>query len=389
MGEESYSFLPKQIMQHIYNGRKKLDGHILYNTRIEKVKEGNYVEIWFMTKGCQWDAKGGCTICNYGKGMGIDISAMIQSVSAALNEVDVEIGELAITPSGSLLDEEEVPKEVCNKIFDLVNETAAHTFLFETRAQTVKPDKIKELTSRIKNKKLVVEMGLETGSFFLQKYCINKGYFLREYENAVQLLKKNNISVYANVVLGTPFLTMGQALRDCQNALNWALTHNTEKVVLFPLHVKPGTMLEWLYQKGYYKPVSLWGLVEVLGSIDENLLSRVEISWYKNYYTDKSKIIASPYTCDCCYDGVIRLLDEFRETSSKETIIKLRDYPCNCKSEWKETGKEKYSVKERIFEIYGEMAVEFMGSEYWHKNRDTFKQELEKDYEGYNMDYGT
>ena len=384
MREDAYSFLPKQMMQHMYCSRKELDRDILYNVRIEKVEKGNYVEIWFMTKGCQWDAKGGCTICNYGKGIEIGESAMVQSVLAALNEVQVEIGELAITPSGSLLDEEEVPKEVCHKIFDLVNETTAHTFLFETRAQTVKQDKITELKSRIRNKKLIVEMGLETSNFFLQKYCINKGYFLKEYEEAVSLLKKNNISTYANVVLGTPFLTWEQAVHDCKNTLNWALKHNSDKVVLFPLHVKPGTMLEWLYQKGYYKPISPWGLVEVLDSIDEALLSRVEISWYKNYYTDKSKMIASPYTCDRCYGEVIRLLDEFRKTSSKEVIKKIKKYPCSCKSEWEHQKKEAASIKDRIFEIYGEMASEFMGKDYWLKNREAFKQELEKDYMEYN-----
>ena len=177
MREDAYSFLPKQMMQHMYCSRKELDRDILYNVRIEKVEKGNYVEIWFMTKGCQWDAKGGCTICNYGKGIEIGESAMVQSVLAALNEVQVEIGELAITPSGSLLDEEEVPKEVCHKIFDLVNETTAHTFLFETRAQTVKQDKITELKSRIRNKKLIWKWDWKPVTFSCRNIVLTKAIF--------------------------------------------------------------------------------------------------------------------------------------------------------------------------------------------------------------------
>ncbi len=384
MKNNSYHFVPKQIMGHIYHNRRKLDEKTLYNVRVEKVEEGNYVEVWFMTKGCQWDAKGGCTICNYGKGMEISSSVMIQSVYDALNEVEAEIGELAVTPSGSLLDEEEVPRKVRRKIFDMVNETTAHTFLFETRAQTVTQEAVEELISRVKNKKLIVEMGLETSNFFLQKYCINKGYFLKEYEKAALLLKKHNISTYANVVLGTPFLTWGQALKDCKNTLHWALEHNTDKVVLFPLHVKPGTMLEWLYKKGCYRPVSLWALVEVLDSLDESLLGRVEISWYKNYYSDKSKIIASPYTCESCYDDVTRLLDEFRATSSRAVIEKLKKYPCGCRAEWEEKRQEVHSVKDNIFDTYKEMAAELLGESFWLENKDTFKQELERDFTEHN-----
>ncbi len=40
MREDAYSFLPKQMMQHMYCSRKELDRDILYNVRIEKVEKG-------------------------------------------------------------------------------------------------------------------------------------------------------------------------------------------------------------------------------------------------------------------------------------------------------------------------------------------------------------
>lgn len=80
MDNQSYSFLPKQVMKCIYEKRKSLDHNILYNARIEKVEHGNYVEIWFMTKGCQWDAKGGCTICNYGKNLLLQMKEQVKEI---------------------------------------------------------------------------------------------------------------------------------------------------------------------------------------------------------------------------------------------------------------------------------------------------------------------
>ena len=77
-------------------------------------------------------------------------------------------------------------------------------------------------------------------------------------------------------------------------------------------------------------------------------------------------------------------MDECRKTSSKEVIKKIKKYPCSCKSEGEHQKKEAASIKDRIFEIYGEMASEFMGKDYWLKNREAFKQELEKDYMEYN-----
>lgn len=383
MEEKAYSFLPKKIMKCIYEKRKSLDPDIKYNTRIEKVENGAYVEIWFLTQGCRWDAEGGCTICNYGKGCKISNSTIIQAIRDAIHEVDTPIGELAITPSGSFLDDEEVPLEVRSQIYQLVNESDAHTFLFETRAQTITEKKIKELTESVKDKKLVVEIGLETSDFFIQKYCINKGYFLKEYEKAVSILKKNNVYTYANVILGTPFLNRQEARKDCKRTIEWALSKGTDKVVLFPLHVKPGTMLEWLYKNSLYEPISLWGLVDVLDSLKEEHLSRIEISWYKNYYTEKSKIIASPDTCHNCYDDIILLLDKFRENPKKSVVEELKEYSCECKKKWGNATVSDVSLVDRIKEQYSIMTKDLLGQDIWDANGQIFCKELEKDFEKY------
>lgn len=383
MEEVAYSFLPKQIMKCIYEKRKSLDPDMKYYARIEKVEDGAYVEVWFLTKGCRWDAEGGCTICNYGKGCETKNEVMIESIQKAIHGVDAKMGELAITPSGSFLDDEEVPPEVRKQIYQIVNQSDAHTFLFETRAQTITEEKIKELTESVKGKKLVVEIGLETADFFIQKYCINKGYFLKEYEKAVAVLKKYHVCTYANVILGTPYLNYEEALKDCKRTIDWAIAHGTDKVVLFPLHVKPGTMIEWLYKNGLYKPIPLWGLVDVLDSLNEEQLSRIEISWYKNYYTDKSKIIASPGTCDNCYDDVILLLDEFRENPKREVIRKINQYSCACREGWNSIEKKSGSLVERLKEQYAMMAKDLLGEDVWNANSEKFCMELEKDYEKY------
>ena len=82
--------------------------------------------------------------------------------------------------------------------------------------------------------------------------------------------------------------------------------------------------------------MSFWSLAEVLGHFSETELSKIQISWYKDYFgEEKSYICGSPGTCLNCEREVLKELDEYRETQNPEIIRKLRKYPCLCHAEWK------------------------------------------------------
>jgi uncharacterized Fe-S cluster-containing MiaB family protein len=68
MNVQANSSFLSEVMIHLRQERPKIKTEPPFYNRVEKSREGNYVEVWFLTSGCQWDSHGGCTMCNYGQG---------------------------------------------------------------------------------------------------------------------------------------------------------------------------------------------------------------------------------------------------------------------------------------------------------------------------------
>ena len=86
-----------------------------------------------------------------------------------------------------------------------------------------------------------------------------------------------------------------------------------------------------------YHCVSLWALTEVLGAFSPEELTKIQISWYKDYFGEKrSFILQSPETCPVCGRQVMELLDQYRDTQDAQIVLKLKTYPCRCREKWRE-----------------------------------------------------
>lgn len=369
--------LLKKIQQEIYKVREPLSEDIKYVVRKEKTVNGIFAEIWFLTKGCQWDSNGGCVMCNYGKGHSISSDEMIIAIDKALEEAGNDIYELAITPSGSFLDESEVPQQVREHIYKRISECNVKRFSFETRVETITNTNIKELKKDLNSIQLAIEFGLETSNDWIRKYCLNKATNVSNYLNAIKILKSFDIETLINISLGLPFLSENESIIDTIESVNWAYEHGADSVIIFPIHVKPGTLVNILYHNKLYHPISLWSLVKVLNSIPSQHLHKTQISWYKNYYTDNSKIISSPSTCEFCYPDIISLFDEYRATCSKSVVRKLTEYNCNCKSQWKENLLgEPLPLKKRVLNAYEKLAIDFFTEKWWNTNKNRILTEI-------------
>ena len=56
-------------------------------------------------------------------------------------------------------------------------------------------------------------------------------------------------------MLGAPFLSRAEQLEDAELSLRWALEH-AAYAALFPLTVKPHTLLNFAFRHGMYSPVT-------------------------------------------------------------------------------------------------------------------------------------
>ncbi len=358
--DDTNPFLSR-LMAKIREPRPPLPPDQPFFNRIERVPAGLYGEVWFRTGGCRWDRQGGCTMCNYGRSEPPQPDAMVESVRQALLALEHPVDELMVSPSGSLLDPAEVPEEARRRIYALMAAHPASVLLLETRSEWVTPETADELRAiRPPGRGVTVEMGLESVDRWVRRFCINKGGSPADFARAAGLLRERGLGVYANVCLGTAFLSPAEAIDDAVATVRWALDNGADRAVVFPLHIKPYTLLDVLSRDGGYAAPSLWSLVEVLRRLGPTLAGRVEIAWYRSYYDREGKITRSPDTCPHCRDAVVGLLDDYRARQDHGTVDTLSAYPCTCRDAWAASLAATHGARaDRVATAYRSLANAF------------------------------
>lgn len=347
---------------------------LTYAIRQERVNGRMFASLWFRTRGCRRGQHGGCTVCNYGHARPPSATEMVNSVREGLLGLNQdETAALLVSPSGSMFDEWEVPNGARKGILSLIRETPCRSFTCETRADTVTDDRVREYASFLGNKAASVEIGLESASAWVLKYCLNKSLKPGSYLKAIRLLRKHGIRSIANIMLGSPFLSPRESIDDAVFSVVWALSNGTDECVLFPVHVKRWTLAEWLWRRGLYSPPSLWSLVEVLWRLGPQRTRRVTISWYRPYRqrTARSELdlardlalVLSPNTCDNCVAEVINMLDAFRCGGGFAVVERLRALDCSCKARWQASLESRplAGLEERVRLAYDVIGREILG----------------------------
>lgn len=329
----------KYVMNAIYQDRHALPNEPLTVVRHETADGRAMCEVWFMTEGCAYDRKGGCTMCNYGKGHKVDDEIILDRLKQSFRELPDADYNLVLNPSGSFLDEREVCSGLRYGIYELLDHISFESLTVESRADVLTEPLLKELRERYPNKKVSVEIGVETLDAGLLRDSVNKGVSISEIEAAVEKVHSAGLRCVANIGLGLPFVSERTNMDITYRSVLDAVEMGFDAVILFPYHIKPGTLLEVLYSNGRYQCVSLWALIEVLAMLPSECLQNVNISWYRNYYTDKAKIISSPGACSECQDTVLTLLDKYKSVPCEDSLIALKRVMCRCRGSWQDALK--------------------------------------------------
>lgn len=328
----------RQIMKSVFNSRRNFPVEYHSSLRKEVVNDKLSCQLWFISPGCSHDKHGGCTMCNYGYGKGFYIKQrkILDSIKENLKKLDSQVvQELVIGPTGSFLDDKEVPTTLRREIYTLLSGVTFENLCFETRCDTITCEKLRGLREYVKTQVITIEVGLECTNDWILRNCVNKAQSLDEVRTAVNMIHDMGMRASANISLGIPFVSekMGieLAVKSIEDAIGWGF----DEVVIFPYHVKPGTLLEVLDKNQLYKTISLWSLIETLYRTPEPLLGKLSIAWYKNYYGEGSPlIIKSPTTCPTCETEVMELLGDFKNKPTRQLVEKLYGVVCDCKSAW-------------------------------------------------------
>lgn len=359
------------LKKYFLSSPNTMSSNFLTRTALDR---GNQVtDMWFKSRGCRYSLQGGCSMCNYGFDTNVNEKGMVEAVREGLDSLDWNLEfHLLVSPSGSMLDDWEVPPIVRSEIFQSVSKHPTLSFACETRAQYVNHEKVREIVDTIPDRPIRIAMGLESSSQWVLKHSINKSLSLETFENAVQIIKQNGALASTNIALGAPFLSEIQMIADTLNSIQWAYQHGIDECYVFPIGVKPGTLVEWLWQNNLYSPPSLWSMIYVLKNIPLDYLDSTTLAWHKSYY-NKLRIEAVlpsvlPTTCPKCQDDVIDLLDQYIAFRDYALLDKLEKWQCSCKDIWQlrleQTDASPISEANTAYELIGK---NILGEEWWQQ----------------------
>jgi len=246
-------------------------------TYFEQVTD-TYAEVWFPTGGCIWDQMGHCTTCNYGAPMPVEPDRMVRAVEVALSNLAPTTETLWISAFDTL-QQKEVPAEARRRIFGLLSEVPAGTIITETHPASVRADTVAECVRLLDGRQLGVQLGVETMDEFLRYACVNKPFSNRQLSTAVRTLHDNGAEAWANLILGVPFLTTPEAVRNTTASVRAAAAFDFDNIVLFPNHVKEHTIAFLLAEAERYSPPDLWSMRDVLAGVPDDVLDKVHLAW--------------------------------------------------------------------------------------------------------------
>lgn len=312
----------RRVNQHIKKRRPYLNP--LHPCQV--FKEGDLLEIGFLSKRCEHDAMGTCIMCDYGcaKGTYSD-EEYLNEMTRILTKYSKGITILLLCSNGSILN----PKQISEKLFQKILLQAAQTDIpqieIECHYKDVTVEKLELIKEFFPHKQVTIEMGLETINPVYQELFFGKDIDLNTYEDTLLLIRNYGFQIHLNIILGLPFLSLMEQLKDARQTLDWVFAHQCSPVI-FPVNIKPFTLLMHMYQSGYYKPISHWLMLSLLDSIEEEKLNQIVVAWYGNReedYEDTNSHSIFPTACLKCEKAIKDFYDKFVSCDDSHVRKKL------------------------------------------------------------------
>ena len=329
----------RKVNQHIKMGRPYLNP--LHPCQI--FQEGDILEIGFLSKRCVYDAKGTCIMCDYGcaKGTYSD-EEYINEMTQILTQYSEGITVLLLCANGSILNPNQFSDELIEKILLQAAQIEIPQIEIECHYKDVTVKKLEMIKKCLPNKQVTIEMGLETINPVYQELFFGKEIDMNEYEDILLLIRNYGFQIDLNIILGLPFLSPIDQLQDTRQTLDWVFAHQCSPII-FPVNIKPFTLLMHMYQSGNYKPISHWLMLSLLDSIEEEKLNQVVVAWYGNreevYEAADSRTIF-PTVCSNCAEAMKDFYDKFASYHNsnvrKKLLQDMLSTPiCSCREQLK------------------------------------------------------
>ena len=299
---------------------------IISKDKLYSTFENNGVfQMCFRSRGCSNYLAGSCIMCDYGLGTNITKEELEFAFDEAISESKQDIKILLLNTYGSILDTNEISDECFCALLDKLKKSNIKRIIFETHYNTISGEKLKLIMEELKDKIICFELGFETSNEKIRENNLLKKIDNEKFEETIKLIHSFGMGVIVNLLVGIPFLTTKEQLEDVLNSIEWCISNDVDEIDLFPINVKPYTLLKELYDSKEYEVISHWLLIEVLNRIPLKDLSKIYLAWYGNReleYSDGKHSIF-PESCKLCYDNLMEFYSQFLSNDDAEYRKKL------------------------------------------------------------------
>lgn len=305
----------------IQNHMKEKSKQGYTNKKYDTFFDGKVLQICFYSIGCRFSKNGNCIMCDYGKPRKEnltpnEIKEIIQEIFSNLKE---QPKVLLLNSLGSILDELEIPKASIITLLDEIAKIDINVIIFETHYTSINKDILELIKKKLPNKQLIIELGFESSNQEYRKKYLNKIIDNDKFIEKVNLIKSFEFDVETNIIFGMPFLSSEDQIKDTIQSILWCFQNNIDKVNLFPMNIKPYTLLYKLYETGKYSPVRHKDLIKVLKRIPKEYINKIYLCWYGNrqlYYDSKLTIL--PICNQKDYDKLMKFYKDFNLHEDEE-----------------------------------------------------------------------
>lgn len=278
------------------------------------------------TRGCYWADLKGCSMCGYAKdtlGRSATPEELTRQLAAALQRYHGE-PYVKIYTSGSFLDDREVDADSRVRILEAFA-GRARRFLFETLPEFATPEALEPLRRAFPGE-IEVALGLESTQPEVLLRYVNKNSPPSDYFAAADRVHALGLRAKGYLLLKPPYLTEREATEDVVTSIRIAAPR-FDALSVNPVHIQNGTVVEWLFRRGRYRPPWLWSLAEVMRrGAKERGTARLMT------FPTAGGLNRGPHNCGAC-DG--RLLAALEEASLSQQFGVLDELHCECVSRWK------------------------------------------------------
>jgi archaeosine synthase beta-subunit len=278
------------------------------------------------TRGCYWADLKGCSMCGYAKdtlGRSATPAELAEQLARALERYHGE-PYVKLYTSGSFLDDREVDPESRRAIVGTFS-GRARRLLFESLPEFATPEALGPLKTAFDGE-LEVALGLEsTDPTVLGRY-VHKSASPEEYLAAGDRVRALGLRAKAYLLLKPPYLTESEAIEDVVRSVRDAAPH-FDALSVNPVHIQNGTVVEWLYRRGRYRPPWLWSVAETLARGAEVRGGTRLVS-----FPTAGGLARGPHNCGRCDAEVLRAIET---ASLDQDFSVLAPLDCACRSVWR------------------------------------------------------